>query len=133
MLLYNWTKVYTVSKGDPNRCNRIIEMLAKKQIPYNTYDPIYRYAQMDFSGESFLLHPEVLLYNAYKYSTRDIAIYYAISSVRLLGEYLATQKITLDLLHLPVSLDLIKDNRLLRIEEDSIHFKYEEVNKRNVH
>jgi hypothetical protein len=133
MLLYSWAKVFRRAEADPNRINGIMKMLINKQLPKNTYDPIFRYAQMDFSGESFLLHPDVLLYNAYKYTPRDIAVYYAMSSVRLIGDYLATKKLTLDLLHSPVSLDLIKDNKLLRIEDDNIHFIYEEVTKRNIH
>ena len=110
-----------------------MEMLIKKQIPNNKYDPIYSYSQMSFMGISFMLHPDVLLFNSYKYSTRDISVYYALASLRSLPEYVVSQKTTLDVLHLPVPLETITQNRLLRIDGDNIHFLYEEVTQENTH
>ena len=108
-------------------------MLVQKQTPRNKFDPIYRYYQKDFTGTSFMLHPDVLLYYAYKYSTRDIAIYFALASLRSLPDYMVSQKLTLDLLHLPVDPESITDNRLLRIEGENVHFLYEEVTTENIH
>ena len=110
-----------------------MEMLINKQTPKNKYDRIYKFSRMDFSGHSFLLHPDVLLYHSYKYSTRDISIYYALASIRSLPDYMVSRKITLDLIHLPVDLESITDNRLLRIEGGDIHFLYEEVTPENIH
>lgn len=133
MLLYDWKKVFTAADGNPRKCNIIMEMLVKRQVPNNKYDKIYPYSMMNFSGDSFLIHPEVLVYNAYKYTHREIAIYYAISSCRSLGEWRATKKTTLDLLHMPVDPELIESNRLLQIIGDQVHFLYEEVPKEIVH
>lgn len=133
MFLFDWQKVYDSAEGNISRCNLIMEMLILKQTPKNKYDPIYAFSQKDFSGNSFLLHPDVLLYHSYKYSKRDIAIYFALASIRNLADYMVSQKTTLDLLHIPVELDLIKNNRLLTVESDKIHFLYEEVTSENIH
>ncbi len=133
MFLFDWQKVYDSAEGNVSRCNMIMEMLIYKQTPKNKYDRIYKFSRMDFSGHSFLLHPDVLLYHSYKYSTRDISIYYALASIRSLPEYMVSRKITLDLIHLPVDLESITDNRLLRIEGGDIHFLYEEVTPENIH
>jgi len=133
LFLYSWNKVYDTAEGNISRCNMIMEMLIKKQIPDNKYDPIYSYSQLNFKGTSFLLHPDVLLFNSYKYSTVDISVYYALASLRSLPEYVVSQKTTLDLLHLPVALETITQNRLLILEKGNIHFLYEEVTQENTH
>jgi|TARA_B100000809_G_C14930717_1_gene456806 hypothetical protein len=133
MFLFDWKKIYNVTEGNIYHCNLVMEMLIKKSVPKNKYDPIYRFFEMDFHGHSFMLHPDLLLYHSYKYPVRDISVYYALASLRSLPEYIVSQKITLDLLHLPVGLDLIIDNRLLTIDYDSIHFLYEEVTTENIH
>ena len=133
MFLFDWKKVYDTAEGNVSNCNLIMEMLIKKQIPNNRYDPIYSYSQMNFVGKSFLLHPDVLLLNSYKYSTRDISVYYALASLRSLADYSVSKKLTLDVLHLPVPLETITENRLLTVEGDNIHFLYEEVTQENIH
>lgn len=133
MLLFDWKKVYDTAEGNVSSCNLIMEMLIKGQIPKNTYDPIYRFSQLNFHGDSFLVHPEFLLYNSYKYTHRELSIYYALSSLRSYAEYLASNKLTLDSLHCPVNLDTIKDNRLLIVEEKDITFIYEEVQLETIH
>ena len=133
MFLFDWKKVYDTAEGNVSRCNMIMEMLIKKQIPENKYDPIYSYSQLNFQGSSFLLHPDVLLFNSYKYTTRDISVYYALASLRSLPQYVVSQKTTLDVLHLPVPLETITENRLLVLEGDDIHFLYEEVTQENIH
>jgi hypothetical protein len=133
MFLFDWQKVYETADASPLLCCVIMEMIIKKQIPKNKYDRIYNYSQKDFKGDCFLLHPDVLMYHSYKYSHRDIAIYYALAACRPLADYIATQKTTLDVLHLPVDLDLISNNSLLSIEDGNVHFLYEEVTKKDIH
>ena len=133
MFLYDWQKVYNEANGSVALCNRIMEMLITKRMPKNTYDPIYNISTKNFSGGSFLVHPDVLLYESYKYSHRETAEYYALASLRSLAEYFVSRKVTLDLLHVPVSLEFINNNRLLSMDEHSVHFLYEEVTKRNIH
>ena len=133
MLLYNWNKVFKESKGDVFEIFCIIKMIAEDELPDNKYDKIYKYSDVNFKGESFLLHPDVLIFNRYKHSYREIAQYLGLASVRSLADYTTTGKTTLDLLSIDVDLELILENSLLYVEGDQIHFLYEEVNKENIH
>jgi hypothetical protein len=104
-------------------------MLVKKELPYSKYDPIYSYSMMDFRGYSFLLHPEVLLYNSYKHATKDVVIYAAIASIRPYADYIAHRTLTLPQRFCPVEIgEHLKDKSLLTIDnEHNIHFLYEET------
>tara|TARA_E500000081_G_scaffold84283_1_gene85505 strand:- start:2197 stop:2628 length:432 start_codon:yes stop_codon:yes gene_type:complete len=133
MFLFDWKKIYEKADGNILICNRIMEMLITKEVPKNKYDSIYQYSKHVFIGRDFLIHPDVALLNAFRYTPKDLAIYYALSALRPLSDYMATQKITLDLAYSPVDLDQLEDNRLLRIEDDGIHFLYEEVTKEIIH
>ena len=96
MILFDWSKVYDKANGNILQCNIIMEMIIRKYIPKNRHDPLYKYSKINFLGRNFLIHPDVLLYNIYKYEQREIAIYYALAALRNLADYRATQKITLD-------------------------------------
>lgn len=134
MLLYDWKKVYKHSDGSVLGVFIIFKMLTLNQIPLNKYDKTYKFFDIDFKGESFLVHPDLLLFNSYKHSYRDMSQYLAIASFRSLSEYLANGKITLDILKVEESIiNLINENSLLRIEDDEIHFLYEEVNEKEIH
>ena len=108
-------------------------MIITKRIPKNKFDPLYKYSKINFIGRCFLLHPDILLFNAYKHDQRDVSIYYALAAMRNIADYRATRKITLDLYKLPVELDTINNNRLLRLDRDSVHFVCEEVNPMEIH
>jgi hypothetical protein len=128
MLLYDWKKIFTIANGQPSGIFTIFEMLVKNTIPKNKYDPTYKFYEVNFSGESFLVHPDVLLYNSFRHSRRDIAIYLAFASMRSLGEYFASGDITLDLLEMPIDpFQHLESDRLLYMEDDKLHFLYEEV------
>ena len=128
MLLYDWKMIFTIANGEPTSIFIIFEMLVKNSIPRNKYDPIYKFYELNFTGECFLVHPDVLLYNAFRYSRRDISIYLAFASMRSLGEYFASGNITLDLLEMPLDpFQHLEHDRLLYIEDEKLHFLYEEV------
>jgi len=128
MLLYDWKKIFTVANGEPSSIFTIFEMLVKQSIPKNKYDPAYKFYEMNFAGDCFLVHPDVLLYNSFRHSRRDVAIYLAFASMRSLGEYFASGDITLDLLEMPLDpFQHLEDDRLLSIEDNKLHFLYEEV------
>ena len=80
-------------------------MMVNNEVPRNKYDKTYKFANMRFIGESFLVHPDVLLYNSYKYSHVEVAQYLALASLRPLSDYLTSGKTTLDrnLLELDIS------------------------------
>jgi len=128
MLLYDWKKIFEMADGDPSDCVLILRMMTESLIPRNRKDPLYKYYTKDFIGSSFLAHADVLLFNRYKYTNREIAQYAALASLRSLAEYYAYGTTTLDLLHVSLDRSLFNDNRLLSIDEDEVlHFLYEEV------
>ena len=133
MLLFDWKKVFDTAGGSIYNCNLIMEMLIKGKIPKNKYDPIYKFSSKNFRGNSFLVHPEFLLYNSYKYDQKEVCMYYALASLRSLADYYADKTTMLDALHCPVPLEDINDNRLLIIEDDTITFIYEEVTLETIH
>lgn len=110
-------------------------MLVEKRIPKNKYDKEYFYSQINFDGTSFLVHPERLLYNGYKYTFREVAIYTGVAALRSLSDFYATNKMTLDVLLVPEeALPYIYENRLLEVENDKIYFLYEgSPDKKEIH
>jgi hypothetical protein len=103
-------------------------MLVNQEIPKNKYDPIYYYSGMDFSGMSYLLNDDVLVYNAYKYVSKDVALYLAIASLRPYAKFLADDTRTLPLQFCPVNLgEHMEDDKLIYVDEDeNVHFLYED-------
>ena len=130
MFLFNWKKIYNEAEGSSVKCLEILDMMVYKKVPYNSYDPIYKYRNKDFSGDSFLLQPEILLENAFRYAPREIAIYVALAARRKLADYLAFGEKTLSARHAPQLDKLIEENRLLYITSGEIHFVYEEAQRR---
>lgn len=135
MLHFSWKKIYAHSEGIPSEILLILRMLTYKDIPVNRKDKIYKYSQLDFSGNCFLVHPDLLLYNAYKYESRDIAIYVSLASLRSYPEYVAYGTTTLNLAHSPVDpRDYLTNPELLAVDGDkNIHFLYEEVTHQTKH
>jgi hypothetical protein len=131
MLLYNWKKIFKASGGSSKRILTILEAMLATKLPYNRYDPIYKYYYEDFSGYSYLKNPEYLLQYRYKYRDKEIADYIGLASFRNLGEYKAIGKLTLDLSHCPLREDALNKNRLLHVENKEIHFLYEDYTGEN--
>ena len=130
MVLFNWKKIYREAQGSTVKCVEILDMITYKKVPFNSYDPLYRYRNKNFSGDSFLLQPEILLENGFRYSPKEIAVYVAVASRRKLADYVAFGEKTLSINHAPQVNKLIEDNRLLYIEGNEIHFVYEEAQRR---
>ena len=131
MFLFNWKKIYQETDGSILKCLEVLDMMVYKKIPYNSYDPIYKYRNKDFSGDSFLLQPEILLENSFRFEPKEVAIYVALAARRKLADYLAFGEKTLSIRHAPQLTNLIEENSLLYIDEvNRIHFVYEEATRR---
>ena len=131
MFLFNWKKIYQETDGSISKCLEVLDMMVYKKIPYNSYDPIYKYRNKDFSGDSFLLQPEILLENSFRFEPKEVAIYVALAARRKLADYLAFGEKTLSIRHAPQLTNLIEENSLLYIDEvNRIHFVYEEATRR---
>ena len=53
--------------------------------------------------------------------------YAGVASFRNYNNYVRTKDTTLDLIMYPLDESIIENNRLLWIEDDKIHFKFEEI------
>jgi len=129
MLLYNWKKIQKESNGNVKDILTILHILTYKLPPVNRHDRIYKFWQKSFHGHSFLVNPEPLFIQRRRYSDSEIAQYAGIASLRNYYEYQNTKDTTLDLFLFTGNQDIIENNRLLWIEDDSIHFKFEEITK----
>ena len=128
MVLFDWQKIYRAAKGKPSLCVKIFCAHATKRIPDSNKDPMSKYATKNFSGGSFLVNPEDFITNLFRYTPKEAAAYLALASLRNLGEYVEYNKTSLDKLHIVVDSEIIKQNRLLYMLNDQLHFIYEEVN-----
>tara|TARA_B100000497_G_C7616144_1_gene370069 strand:+ start:626 stop:1045 length:420 start_codon:yes stop_codon:yes gene_type:complete len=127
LFLYDWQKIYEKSRGDASSIFVIFKMIVNNEVPRNKFDKTYKFSNLRFIGGSFLVHPDVLLYNSYKYSHVEVAQYLALASLRPLSDYLTTGKTSLERNLLELDISFFEDNRLLNIQEDKIIFEYEEV------
>ena len=114
------------TKGDPASVLTIIHILTYNRLPYSKKDPTYKYYGKNFMGNSFLLNPEGLLREAKKYGYMNASLYVMVASYRNYLYYKKTGRTSLELIHLPFVEKLINKNRLLRMEDGVIHFKFED-------
>jgi len=128
MIFYNWKKIFKESNGKVGNILTILDTLTYKKLPVNRKDRRFRFWQKSFHGDSFLLQPEALFIQRARYSDIEIAQYAGIASLRNYFEYQSRKNTTLDLMHYTGNQDIINQNRLLWIEDDRIHFKFEEIN-----
>ena len=127
MITYDWKKIWWKSEADPSKILDIIEYLAYKPIPKNKYDNVMHFVDIDWSGISFILHPEPIIQYRIKQYEKELAEYVALASFRSLAEYKATKRTTLYLEESPLTITSLNDNRFLTLENDTIHFRWEEA------
>ena len=126
MIKYNWEKIAETSQHDPSQIMLLIHMLTYPRRPSNYRDPTYKYYGQSFEGLSFLLKPEKLLVERTNYTNQECAEYVSIASYRNYIEYKKTGDSSLQLINLPLVEEVFNNNRLLRMEDGIIHFKFEE-------
>ena len=127
MIKYNWAKILKVTEGDSNSIVLIVHMLTYPRVPSSYRDPTYKYYGQSFEGFSYLLNPEKLLTERLKYTNREAAEYVAVASYRNYLEYNKTGDTRLHLIDFPLFEEIINNNRLLHMEDGTIHFKFEEA------
>jgi hypothetical protein len=129
-MFFDWNKIYKKTDGSVGNLFLVIKMLAYKEVPRNFKDKIIPYYGKDYGGVSFLLCPETLMDNAFRYSYKEVVQYVALASYRKYADYLTSGDLTLPLVESPLDKIKIKQNRLLLLDEhDLIHFKYEKSHK----
>ena len=97
--------------------------------PFNqeSVDNLFRIKGKKEEGLSVLINPEKLLTERLKYTNREAAEYVAVASYRNYLEYMKTGDTKLHLIDFPLFEDIINNNRLLHMENGTIHFKFEEA------
>lgn len=139
MLFYNWDKLYSISEGDSVEVVRILRMLVEKTVPRSYNDDMYKYyvRKHEFAGESYLLHPDILLYNSHRYTYRDLAMYLSLASLRPWAAWLTTQDCSLSAITVPIEQEVlhayVEENPLLAMENGNIVFLFEEVGYQTLH
>ena len=118
--------MFETAEGNPLAIFIIFRMITTEHVPLNKYDRTYRYSNTNYKGDSFLVHPDILLYYSYKYDYAEIAQYLGLASMRPLADYKATGKLSLDLNLLEVDISLFEDNSLLHIDDE---FKKKGINQ----
>jgi hypothetical protein len=130
MILYNWEKIVKASRGNAFDIVTILRIITYKLKPKNYHDLTFKFYEKNFGGHSFLLNPEELLEKGRTYSDREVAEYAGVASFRNYYRYNKDKDTTLDFILCKVSKETINKNRLLRIEDDKIHFLYEETGEK---
>ena len=128
MIFYDWKKIRKETDGKVGDIVSILYILTyKKEPPINRNDRRFKYWTKSFHGKSFLLNSEALLIQRNRYSDVEIAQYAGIASLRNYFDYQSKKDTTLDLLFFTGKQEILTNNRLLRVENDRIHFLFEEI------
>lgn len=108
LITFNWEKIY-------NKCNGNNPSILKE---FGSYHKLPQ-------GTSFILDLHRLLKDA-KASTADKVLYLYLASIRNYFDYQYLNQTGLYIHFADVNLDIIKNNKLLKIDNDLIRFYYEE-------
>lgn len=128
MVVYNWSKVYKEADRRPAKILEILRYITERPIPKNDNDyKVLQLEKIDWDGQSFLVNPKPVYQHRKFFSDKELAEYVALASFRSLAEYKVTKQKTLRVSECPVTLDSIKENKLLTIVGDKIYFKWEET------
>jgi hypothetical protein len=127
MILYNWARIVRESNGSGFKLLDIVRYITYKPRIKDYHDKNYYYSTVDWRGQSFLIHPERLFKNRKYFSDRHIIQYIGLAGLRNYTEYKVFKKETLDLLACKGKEDLINNNSLLHLEDENIHFLFEEA------
>jgi hypothetical protein len=128
MIFYDWKKIRNETNGKVGDIIAVLYILTyRKEPPINRKDRRFKYWTKSFHGDSFLVNPKPLFIQRNRYSDVEIAQYAGIASLRNYFDYQSKKDTTLDLLHYTGGQEILKRNRLLRVENDRIHFLFEEI------
>jgi len=94
MVRYNWKKILKVTEGSIVDILLIVHTLTYNLTPKNYRDPLYKYWNKDWSGNSFLITPEAIFEKRPQFSDREWAEYIAVASYRNLNSYYENRKTT---------------------------------------
>lgn len=126
-LFFNLYNLELQAADDPKKFLALLEYHSKGiTIPKGNYAK-YRPSRLPMHGFSYMLNPAPI------FSTKDIDIGYLVQYVKLAGRrdyalYNFNKVISLDLSYFPdLDREAIKTNPLLKVINNSLHFKFEEI------
>lgn len=125
MILYDWRKINRAANRKASEIIFIFSIITYNRIPKDFRDPVIKYSERNFTGQSFMKNPELLLESTA--SDKEKAQYIALASLRNLADYITFKTLTLDLINVPVRTELFINNQLLAVKSEVIHFKLEET------
>lgn len=124
MILFDKAKLFRHSKKSYKELVRILSYITYKEIPSSRGDiKRLKYGTIAWGGDSFLLNPEQLLQEHWKYSHKEVVQYILLAAKRRYVEYKLFKTKTLPAY--TVNIKAIEDNRLVTVENDEIYFKFE--------
>lgn len=113
MLFFDYERIFILARGNSN----VIINLVRKLIE----DPKL---MVLISGSSFILNPDVIYYNTYKLSNRQLAEYLGLLALRNFAEYKISKDTSLDIQYVPIWIPrkVIDTNPLIEISKDKLKF-----------
>lgn len=127
MVRFDWEKILSVTQGDIGYIITIFQALSFGDTPDSLKDPLQRFSGLDFYGHSFLVNPMDLIFSVEtgEHSPKEAAEYIAVASLRSIHDLRERDVVYLPLRLFPQNPDILKDNRLIKLDSDKILFKYE--------
>ncbi len=119
---YSWPRIKKYSGNKVQTIRTIFESIL--DIPRPAVGRL-KYDEIDFSGDSYLLNA-FGLYDAFRYGNQvDAANYLMLASYRNYAEYQVTGDTTLPLKYINIPTERLKQNSLITIRDNNIHFLME--------
>ena len=132
MILFNFEKIYKATEGKLSDIFVILDFLTFKTVAKRKRDRLFEWQYKNWSGDSFLINPEPLIYYRRLFTKKELSQYIILASKRSYAEYKLQKTKTLDLGNFNYSKDTLINNRLLRIEKNIVYFLFEEVTGENL-
>lgn len=123
MIFYDWNKISRVTKKDPKKLKLLIGhiMTGKRRLISPLHPNLWLFTNT-WKGDSFLIHPEILLHNLNSKNLKYLPQYLELASYRSFIDYKLMKKTYLD--YLPMYGTEI-NNPFLVFNDNKIYFKFE--------
>lgn len=127
MVHFDWKKIIRATAGDCSKILAVFQILSYGYSPINRFDPQVGLQAGDYRGYSFLLNPRMPILDVERgvVSLEEFAIYVAVAALRNPLDYYRLGTVSLPRRELIYTEQSIAYNRLLRIDEQDVLFKYE--------
>lgn len=124
MIFFNWGTMERVTKRDPDKIIQVLShIMTFKKIPVSYTKNLWLFTN-SWKGDSFLIHPEILLHNINTKNQQYLPEYVELASYRSFIEYKLMRKVWLD--YLPIFGEI--NNPLVTLHNNKIYFNFEGEN-----